>query len=78
MAWSDEPTEAQLNAIFRWLNWETPLPTDKARRAADWLRDNATRRDVSEEMQRMKKLKDRKNLSIDTCFEGEIWENFDK
>lgn len=78
MGWNDKPTEAQLNTVFRWLNWETPIPTDKARKAAEWLRENATRGEVITEMQRMKKLKDSKKLCLDNCFDSRTWEGFDK
>lgn len=77
MAWSDEPTKAQLDRIYYWLNWETRIATEKAKEAANWLGENATRKEVSDEMQRLKRLKDKKTLSLDNCFDSPIWEGFE-
>lgn len=74
MAWSDEPTDAQINAVYRWLSWN--LPMQEAREAANFLRDNSTRHDVSVEMSRLRKLFDARVLTKDNAFESEIWEGF--
>lgn len=75
MAWSDEPTDAQLNAIFMTIRWVVPTP--KAQEAVKWLAEKATRREVSDELKRLKTLNQTRNLSALNCFEGEIWEGFD-
>lgn len=74
MTWSDEPTHLQLGTIYSWFRWEMSL--DKAQEAVSWLEQNATRREVSYEMRRLKELKDKKLLSEAKCFESDIWEGF--
>lgn len=64
MAWSDEPTYAQINTIFQCLNWEVrELSTEEARAAAKWLEKSGTRRDVSNEIGRLKKLRDEQPIT---------------
>lgn len=75
MAWSDEPTDAQLNAIFMLIRWTVPIPT--AQRAVTWLKYHGTRREVSDEVKRLRELNQTRNLSALNCFEGEIWEGFE-
>lgn len=75
MVWSDEPTEAQLGTIFSWLRWE--MDTKKAAAAIQYLKNTATRRDVSYEMRRLKNLKEKRLLDGNNCFQSEIWERFD-
>jgi len=75
MAWSDEPTEAQLGTIYSWFKWE--MSNEKAAAAIEYLENTATRRDVSFEMRRLKNLKEKRLLDASKCFESEIWERFD-
>lgn len=75
MVWSDEPTEAQLGVIFHWFKWK--MPTAKAQDAVHWLQDTATRKEVSCEMTRLKKLYDSHQLDEKKCFDSEIWEGYD-
>lgn len=74
MACNEKPTEAQLGVIYQWFRWE--MPNAEASRACRWLEDNATRRDVSLEMNRLKILKNKRTLDRDNCFAGEIWEGY--
>ena len=74
MAWSDEPTYGQINTVYRWLSWG--IPNAMASTAANWLRDHATRQEVSNEMKRMKVLFDKHALNQDTAFDSEVWEGF--
>lgn len=74
MAWTDEPSEAQLNAVFNWLSWR--LPKETATSAVEYLSQTATRSDVYKEINRLKKLKDRNALTKEMCFDSEIWEGF--
>ena len=75
MAWSDEPTEAQLAAVFNLTKWV--LPRDLGKAATDYLEETATRREVSYELGRLRdleikhKLKDRESV-----FASDIWEGF--
>lgn len=75
MAWSDEPTEAQLNTIYRFIRWE--MPNAEAIKAVNWLEERATRREVSDEIKRLKELYETRRLSFESCFESEIWEGYE-
>ena len=75
MAWSDEPTDAQLSAIYHLIRWK--IPDAKAILALDWLRERATRREVSYEMKRLRELYISHKLTKDNCFDSEIWEGFE-
>ncbi len=74
-AWSDEPTEGQLNTLFRYFKWE--MEREKALQALVYLQNIATRSDVSREIQRVKALKEKHALTEAKCLEGEIWEGFE-
>lgn len=74
MAWSDKPTDAQLDALFNWIRWE--MPSIEASDAMNWLRENATRKQVSEEMNRVHDLKHARKLNREECFKGEIWKGY--
>lgn len=71
-----KPTDAQLNRVYLWLKWV--MPTAKAAEAAKYLEQHATRKQVSEEMSRLKGLKDRHALGEATAFDSAIWEGFDE
>lgn len=71
-----KPTYAQINRIYLWFKWI--MPTPKAISASKWLENNATRRQVSVEMDRIKGLKDARNLTEETCFASPIWEGYDE
>lgn len=73
MAFSDEPTEAQMNFIYQLINWSMSGP--EARFATKWLEGHSAKRDVSYEIKRLKALKDEHKLSRETIFENEIWDN---
>lgn len=74
MAWSDEPTQAQLATIYHLIRWK--LPTAELAFAVKWLENNATRREVSYEMGRLRKLYIDHKLTKDNIFESEIWEGY--
>lgn len=76
MAWSDEPTDAQLNAIYSTIRWSVPIPM--AQKAVLWLAEHATRREVSDEMKRVRELDLKHDLRASNCFIGEIWEGFER
>lgn len=76
MAWSDEPTEAQLNTVALWLKYETKVSPETIASACNWLEKHGTRGDVAREMTRLKNLKDEHRLDEKNCFTGEIWEGF--
>ena len=74
MAWSDEPTQAQLAAVYHLIRWK--LPTAEVTFAVDWLEQNATRREVSYELKRIRNLYINHKLTKDNIFESEIWEGY--
>ena len=75
MGWSDEPTNAQLSAIYNMIKWKAS--GDSAIAAIQWLAEKATRREVSRELKRIKDLYSTHALSASNCFIGEIWEGFE-
>ena len=74
MAWTDKPTEAQINALWYWFKWA--MPTAEAKDALDWLENNATRKQVSDEMGRIRDLRKSQSLTRKECFGGKIWEEY--
>ena len=51
MAWTDEPTNAQLSALYNMIKWKAN--GDSATRAIQWLAEWASRREVSDELKRI-------------------------
>ena len=76
MAWSDEPTEEQLNAVYRFLDRHSSLQRDKALAATNYLKEHATRKQVSDELGRLRKLSIERKLNRDSCFDSAIWDDF--
>lgn len=74
MAWSDEPTDAQITTLFRWIEWH--MSSEEASYAVKWLKQHATRKEVSDEMSRIKKLYDGHKLCKDECFKSSVWEDY--
>lgn len=69
-----KPTYAQLEAIFRWFTWQ--MPRNEATAAVNYLKEHASRRQVSQEMGRLYPLYKGHNLTKERCFESEVWEGF--
>lgn len=74
MAWGDKPTDAQINAVWHWFYWK--MPTEEAKDAVDWLKQNATRKQVSEELGRLRELSLKHALNRDVCLSGEVWQEY--
>lgn len=75
MAWEDKPTDAQLSAIFNITKWVLPRNLGKA--ATDWLEATSDRKNVSNEIQRLKGLDKSRRLDCrEIVFDSEIWEGF--
>lgn len=74
MAWSDEPTYAQVETVFRWIEWH--MPTEEARQAVNWLKEHATRKEVSDEIKRLHDLSYNHKLDKDGCFDSSVWEGY--
>ena len=76
MVWSDEPTDNQIYAVLRLLKWQ--VSSDEESKIANYLRQNCTRREVSDEMSRLRNLAIEKKLNQKSAFEGEIWEKYER
>lgn len=74
MAWTDEPSEKQINALLNLIRWE--IHRDEIKGIGEYLKANATRREVSEELGRLRDLKMSRKLNRDNAFESEIWKNY--
>lgn len=74
MAWSDEPTYAQIETIHRWIEWH--MTTQEARDAVHWLKEHATRKEVSTEIKRLHDLYYGHKLNKAECFNSSVWEDF--
>lgn len=74
MAWVDEPSGKQINALLNLIRWEIHL--DEIKGIEEFLKTNATRRQVSEELGRLRDLKMNRKLNRDNAFESEIWKNY--
>lgn len=74
MAWTDEPSDKQINALLNLIRWE--IHRDEMKDIEEYLKVNATRHDVSEELGRLRDLKMNRKLNRDNAFEGEIWKNY--
>ena len=74
MAWSDEPTDAQLGALCRLLKWR--VSNDLLSEALEYLRYCKTRREVSYELRRVRDLYIKRKLDKNNIFDSEIWDDF--
>jgi hypothetical protein len=74
MAWIDKPTKAQINALYLMIRWH--MSTVEVNDALDWLEQNATRKQVSDELSRIRDLKLSRKLDRDGCFRGEVWSEY--
>lgn len=76
MAWTDRPTDMQINSwhyMVRWL-----ISNEISRAATKWLADNTTRKQLSDELGRSRELKIKKALNDrETVFKGKLWDGFD-
>lgn len=75
MAWTDKPTYSQLETIFRWFEWL--MPRDEATGAVKWLEQHATRKDASEEIERMYPLFRARSLTREECFNSRLWDTYE-
>lgn len=77
MSWSDKPTEEQLGALYRYIDMYAGAPREKARTATKWAENYADRRQVSDELRRLRDLKMHNKLDEYSCFASELWNAFD-
>ena len=74
MAWSDKPTDGQIGAWANLTQWALPL--DVQGLAIKWLREKADRRQMSDEMGRVRELYIDRKLDKINCFDNGLWDGF--
>lgn len=76
MAGGNKPTDNQINALFHMTTWVLPRDLEKA--AIKYIEENATRKEVSNELVRIRSLKIARRLQLkEDVFCGKVWKNFD-
>lgn len=53
------------------------MPNGEASKAVHWLKEHATRKEVSDEIKRVHDLYYSHSLNKDECFNSSIWEDYD-
>lgn len=74
MAWTDEPSDAQINAVLNLVRWE--ISREEIPKIADYLMANSTRKELSTELGRLRQLKISRKLNRYNAFESEIWDKY--
>lgn len=75
MAWSDEPTDNQINALFNLVRWE--ISREEMPKMEAYLKEHATRRELSNELGRLRDLKIERKMNRDVAFAGDIWSEYE-
>lgn len=75
MAWTDKPTDSQINALLNMIRWE--ITREDMPKINAYLVNNTTRKEVSEELGRLRVLKMSRKMNRDTAFAGAIWNNYE-
>ena len=75
MAWTDKPTDNQINALLNMIRWE--ITREDMPKINAYLVNNTTRKEVSEELGRLRVLKMSRKMNRDTAFAGAIWNNYE-
>ena len=75
MAWTDKPTDNQINALLNLIRWE--ITREDMPKINAYLVNNTTRKEVSEELGRLRMLKMSRKMNRDTAFAGAIWNNYE-
>ena len=73
MAWSDKPTPAQLGALANMIQWK--LTVAECDKTIVYLRENSTRKELSDELKRVRDLYIERKLSRDNVFASTIYKN---
>lgn len=76
MAWEDKPTKKQLDALWNFMTRHIAMPNKKANIALEWLEKNATRKQVSDELGRVRDLGIDNKLTPENIFASDVWANF--
>lgn len=70
-----EPTDSQIGILYKWISWK--LPREEAVAATHWIKNNATRKEVSAEVSRVHDLYYHNKLNKETLYDSDIWKGFD-
>lgn len=73
MAWSDKPTPAQLGALANMIQWK--LTVAECDKTIVYLRENSTRKELSDELKRVRSLYIERKLSRDNVWASPIYKN---
>ena len=73
MAWSDKPTPAQLGALANMIQWK--LTVAECDKTIVYLRENSTRKELSDELKRVRDLYIERKLSRDNVWASPIYKN---
>ena len=74
MAWSDKPTPAQLGAFANLIKWKTSQKEEDA--MVEHLEKTADRKQMSDELSRVRTLYLAHSLNRENLIASEIWEGF--
>lgn len=74
MAWTERPSEKQIGALYNLVRWVVSLEEFKKREL--YLSVAATKREMSEELGRVRELKLGRKLTKDNAFQGKIWKDY--
>ena len=75
MAWTDKPSEKQINALLNLIRWE--INRNEIKDIEEYLKNNTTRREVSDELGRLRDMIVNRRLTRDTAFAGKLWANYE-
>ena len=73
MAWNDKPTPAQLGALANMIQWK--LTVAECDKTIVYLRENSTRKELSDELKRVRDLYIERKLSRDNVWASPIYKN---
>lgn len=75
MAWTDKPSDAQINALLHMVHWE--ITNADIPRISAYIEECKTRKEVSDELGRIKELKINRKLNKDTLYDSEFWARYE-
>ena len=74
MAWTDDPTPAQIGAWANLVKWD--LSDVLINEACKYIEKNFTRKQISEELGRTRELYIKRRLNEKACFDAPVWDGF--
>ena len=77
MAWEDKPTDNQIRALVNFLGWHANVSDNKNMEVMKWVEGHATRKQVSDELGRLRDLYIAGKLNEKNAFESPIYDGFE-